>query len=59
MPDDFGYFGKGITGYTHYMEAFERNNGGKKRPRGGKNGCLTALALMLLIAVTFALLLPS
>ena len=28
MPDDFGYFGKGITGYAQYMTAFNRNNGG-------------------------------
>ena len=59
MPDDYGYFGKGITGYAHYMTAFNRNNGGKKPPRGGKSGCLAALALVLLIAVTLALLLLS
>ena len=57
MPDDYGYFGKGITGYTHYMEAFNRNNGGGKRPSGGKSGCLTALALILLCVVTLAPLL--
>jgi len=48
MPDDFGYFGKGITGYTHYMQAFNRNNGGGKKPSGGKGGCLTTLILLLL-----------
>ncbi len=56
MPDDFGYFGKGITGFAHYMQAFERNNGGK-RPSGGKGGCLTTLVLLLLIAVVFSFLL--
>ena len=54
MPDDYGYFGKGITGYTHYMEAFKRNNGGGKRPSGGKSGCLTALILPVLAALMFA-----
>ena len=50
MPDDFGYFGKGTTGYVQYMEAFNRNNsnnGGGKNPRGS-GGCLTALALLAL-----------
>jgi hypothetical protein len=46
MKDDYGYFGKGQTGYTHYMQAFERNNGGGKRPSGGgKGGCLSALLI--------------
>ena len=57
MPKDFGYFGKGITGYTQYMEAFHRNNGGKTRPHGGKSGCLTTLTLLLLGAAALALLL--
>lgn len=30
MKDDYGYFGKGTTGYVHYIEAFQRNNGGGK-----------------------------
>ncbi len=55
MPDDFGYFGKGISGYTHYMQAFERNNGGK-RPSGGKSGCLTSVLLIVLLACLPALL---
>ena len=45
MPDDFGYFGKGTNGYIQYMQAFERNNGGKKPPSGGKGGCLSVLLL--------------
>lgn len=51
MPDDYGYFGKGIAGYTHYMEAFNRNNHDGKKPSGGKGGCLSALLLLLLIIV--------
>ena len=49
MPDDFGYFGKGLTGYVQYMTAFDRNKGGGKRPSGGKGGCLTTLLLGLLL----------
>lgn len=59
MPDDFGYFGKGITGYAQYMTAFNRNNGGGKRPRGGKSGCLTVLFVLLLGVISLALLLLS
>lgn len=47
MKDDYGYFGKGTTGYVHYMESFRRNsNGGGNKPRG-KSGCLSTLLLML------------
>jgi len=45
MPKDFGYFGKGITGYAHYMQAFNRNSRGDKPP-GAKGGCLTMFALL-------------
>jgi len=56
MKDDYGYFGKGTTGYVHYMEAFKRNNnGGGKKPRG-KNGCLSTL-LILIVVVFFIQLL--
>lgn len=47
MPKDFGYFGKGLTGYAQYMTAFNRNNGGGKPPSGSKGGCLTTLLLVL------------
>ena len=58
MPDDYGYFGKGITGYTHYMQAFDRNNrGGKKPPSGGKGGCLSVLLLSFgIVFLSFLLL---
>ena len=55
MPDDYGYFGKGITGYTHYMEAFNRNNRGGRKPPGGKGGCLSVLLLLLLIIVMLSI----
>ena len=56
MPDDYGYFGKGITGYTHYMEAFNRNTRGGRKPPGGKGGCLSVLLLLLLIIVMLSIL---
>lgn len=52
MNDDYGYFGKGTTGYVHYMQAFNRNNGsggGGRKPGGG---CLTVL-----LALTIGILL--
>lgn len=52
MPDDYGYFGKGTTGYVQYMQAFERNNGGKKPP-SGKGGC-GSFFLLILLVVFFA-----
>ena len=52
MKDDYGYFGKGTTGYVHYMQAFKRNNnGGGKKPHG-KSGCLSTL-LVLIVVVLF------
>ena len=53
MPDDYGYFGKGTTGYAHYMQAFQRNNGGGKKPSGGKSGCLSCLVISALIVLIF------
>ena len=56
MPKDFGYFGKGLTGYVQYMTAFDRNNGGGKQPSGGKGGCLSCLLLPVLISLLIVLL---
>ena len=33
---DFGYFGKGIDGYVHYMQAFHRNFPQSSRPPEAK-----------------------
>lgn len=41
MKDDYGYFGKGIDGYVHYMQAQnESKGGGEKRVKknGGSGG---------------------
>ena len=56
MPDDYGYFGKGITGYTHYMEAFNRNNRGGRKPPGGKGGCQSVRLLLWHIIVKLSIL---
>ena len=40
---DYGYFGKGSTGYAQYMTAFNRNFGGSSGGGGGDGsgcGCL-------------------
>ena len=49
MKDDYGYFGKGTTGYVHYMEAFNRNNGGQKKPSGPRSGCLSTLLVLFVV----------
>ena len=40
--EDYGYFGKGSTGYAQYMTAFNRNFGGSSggvgHHSGGGNG---------------------
>lgn len=44
MSDNYGYFGKGIDGYAHYMLAFdESNKGGGGGPK--KDGCYIATAV--------------
>lgn len=46
MPKDYGYFGKGSTGYAHYMTAFKRNKNSPNKGggNGGNNGgCLIAI----------------
>ena len=59
---DYGYFGKGDTGYAQYMTAFNRNFGGSSGGGGGGGGdgsgsgcgCLIALAVggvLVLIAL--------
>ena len=33
--DDYGYFGKGLTGYAHYMQALKESGSGGG---GGRRG---------------------
>ena len=60
---DYGYFGKGSTGYAQYMTAFNRNFGGSSGGGGGGNhnnggggggdgsgcGCLIAIAVAVVL----------
>ena len=52
---DYGYFGKGDTGYAQYMTAFNRNFGGSSG--GGHNnsgsgcGCLIAIAVAVVLVL--------
>ena len=56
---DYGYFGKGSTGYAQYMTAFNRNFGGSSGGGGGGGdgsgcGCLIAIAVVVVL-VLFAM----
>ena len=50
---DYGYFGKGDTGYAQYMTAFNRNFGGSSGGGGGGDGsgcgCLIAVAVVVVL----------
>ena len=52
--NDYGYFGKGSTGYAQYMTAFNRNFGGSSGGGGGNHGgggcgCLIAIAVIVVL----------
>lgn len=56
MPKDYGYFGKGSSGYAHYMQSFNENNGGGGNGGGGDgdgSGCFIAI---IVAAIVLALL---
>ena len=54
---DYGYFGKGSTGYAQYMTAFNRNFGGSSGGGGGSGGdgsgcgCLIAIAVVVVLVL--------
>ena len=52
---DYGYFGKGDTGYAQYMTAFNRNFGGSSGGGGGGDGsgcgCLIAIAVVVMLVL--------
>ena len=51
---DYGYFGKGDTGYAQYMTAFTRNFGGSSGGGGGDGsgcGCLIAIAVVVVLVL--------
>ena len=53
---DYGYFGKGSTGYAQYMTAFNRNFGGSSGGGGGGGdgsgcGCFIAIAVVVVLVL--------
>ena len=52
---DYGYFGKGDTGYAQYVTAFNRNFGGSSGGGGGGDGsgcgCLIAIAVVVVLVL--------
>ena len=49
---DYGYFGKGDTGYAQYMTAFNRNFGGSSGGGDGSGcGCLIAIAVVVVLVL--------
>ena len=55
---DYGYFGKGDTGYAQYMTACNRNFGGSSGGGGGGGhnngngcGCLIAIAVVVVLVL--------
>lgn len=52
---DYGYYGKGTTGYMHYKQDFDRNfNHGGSGGGGSNGGCLGAILAPILILVLWA-----
>lgn len=52
MSRDYGYFGKGSTGYAQYMTAFKRTQRGGGGGGGGGAGCfLVLLGIIVLLAI--------
>ena len=54
---DYGYFGKGDTGYAQYMTAFNRNFGGSSGGGGGGDGSGSGCGCLIAIAVVVVLVL--
>ena len=50
MANDYGYFGKGSSGYAHYMQTFNAAHGGGGGGKGGgsNGGCLGVVLVILL-----------
>ena len=49
MANDYGYFGKGSSGYAHYMQTFNAAHGGGGGSKGGgsNGGCLGVVLVIL------------
>lgn len=49
--DDYGYFGKGLTGYAHYMQALKESGSDGGGRRRGKGGCGSGLLIIFIIII--------
>ncbi|MFV8822752.1 HFLK protein [Faecalibacterium sp. 9] len=52
---DYGYFGKGDTGYAQYMTAFNRNFGGSSGG-GGRDGSGCGCLIVITVVVVLILI---
>ena len=65
MPNDYGYFGKGSTGYAHYQQTFNRcfgsgsGGGGHRPPRTAAHQETTTTIITMVAAVIMAVVLPQ
>ena len=48
---DYGYFGKGDTGYAQYMTAFNRNFSGSSGGGGDGSGCGCLIAIAVVVVL--------
>ena len=48
---DYGYFGKGDTGYAQYMTAFNRNFDGSSGGGGDGSGCGCLIAIAVVVVL--------
>ncbi len=53
---DYGYFGKGDTGYAQYMTAFNRNFGGSSGGGGDGSGCGCLIAIAVVVVLILIIL---
>lgn len=52
---DFGFYGRGIDGYVHYKQDFDRIQGGGGAGGSGGPGCLGCLVLAVLAGFAWVL----
>ena len=62
MSDDYGFFGKGLTGYAHYIKAYKdtrKGSGGGGHQNGNQPGlgCLFLIVAVIVIIVLIKVLL--
>lgn len=57
MPDkDYGYFGKGSTGYAQYKTSFDRNFDGPDKEPSGCSGCGFWVNLVFVVVAVLLIL---